>query len=169
MKNNKIDTQTSQPLGVDKALLKEVVATNKAVNENASRLVTAIDLLVKEMASVRKAVSMYEVQGAILKDKIQESEKVLEKLRSELDQITYSKGFYAGRKYIVTTAENIMMKHFGCRSREELSTSDKMPAFWIATLVMCLDDPPLVLDITELQPDEGNKHERKTDRSRSPT
>lgn len=123
----------------------EEVATNKTVNENIGKLNSGIDLLVKEMSLTRKAVnSMYEAQEQILKVKMQEAGKLIAQLHSELDQITYSKGFYDGRNYLVTTAENMMVKNLGFKSREELSISGKMPVFWVATLVTCLTDPPSV-------------------------
>jgi len=61
------------------------------------------------------------------------------------DQVSYSQGFYAGRKYIVSTAEGILCKSNHFETREELATSGKLPAFWTSTLVLCLDDPPGVL------------------------
>ena len=85
--------------------------------------------------------------------KIAELASAVERLEDQLhkvhDQVSYSQGFYAGRKYIVSTAEEILCKSNHCKTREELATSGKLPAFWVATLVLCLDDPPGVLSLSE--------------------
>lgn len=82
---------------------------------------------------------------AIIKEKIKEVDKLLDRLNAQVEDIIYSKGFYAGCRYVVGTAEDIMVKNFGLKSRAELATSDELPSFWIGTLIACLDDPPGVI------------------------
>jgi len=82
--------------------------------------------------------------------------KVEEGWRQFMDQVSYSKGFYDGRLYIVSQAERILCEQTGCKTREELMSTGKLPSFWIATLVVCLDDPPNVLNLVVKE-----KHERQ--------
>lgn len=76
--------------------------------------------------------------------------------RQFMDQVSYSNGFHDGRRYIVSQAERILCEQTGCKTREELMTTGKLPNFWISTLVLCLDDPPNVLPLTK-----KGEHERQ--------
>ena len=61
-------------------------------------------------------------------------------------QLYYSRGFYDGRRYIVSEAEAIM-------SQNNVSK----PAWWIAILVKCLIDPHNVYMLPKKQePDESD-------------
>jgi len=82
--------------------------------------------------------------------------KVEEGWRQFMDQVSYSKGFYDGRLYIVSQAERILCEQTGCKTREELMSTGNLPNFWISTLVLCLDDPPNVLP-----PTKKEAHERQ--------
>ena len=73
---------------------------------------------------------------------------VEERIDGVIETLSYSKGFYDGRKYIVSTAESILCKQTGCKTRDELATSGKIPSFWTSTLILCLNDPPYVMDLT---------------------
>lgn len=75
--------------------------------------------------------------------------KVEEGWRQFMDRVSYSNGFHDGRRYIVSQAERILCEQTGCKTREELMLTGKLPNFWISTLVLCLDDPPNVLPLTK--------------------
>ena len=93
-------------------------------------------------------------------DRIAQLARAVERLEVKLeemhDQAIYSQGFYDGRKYVVSQAEEILCKLNKCKTREELSESGKLPAFWLATLMLCLDDPPGVycLSKKKVEPEE---------------
>lgn len=80
--------------------------------------------------------------------------KVEEGWRQFMDQVSYSNGFHDGRRYIVSQAERILCEQTGCKTREELMLKEKLPNFWISTLVLCLDDPPNVLPLTKNREDK---------------
>ena len=90
---------------------------------------------------------------------LEQSYKDLEAGLSE--QLHYSRGFYDGRQYIVRTAEKILSNNIGCQNRQELVESGKLPAFWIATLVECLTNPPNVYNFPREQQKEIDNEERE--------
>ena len=56
----------------------------------------------------------------------------VDELETDLNsQLYYSRGFYDGRRYIVSVAEEIMD-----------TESIPRPAWWLGTLLKCLIDPP---------------------------
>lgn len=85
----------------------------------------------------------------LLAAKVQEASGLIDRVRGELDNLVYSEGFYDGRKHIVSKAEEILVKQLGLTPREELAGSGKIPEFWIATLVLCLADPPNVRNLVK--------------------
>lgn len=80
------------------------------------------------------------------------------------DKLSYSKGFYDGRRYIVTEAEKILCRETGCKTRGQLIKTGKIPTFWKSTLTLCLQDMPNVLNLTKLEEDVLNKKIQPTRR-----
>ena len=145
----------------DSILLKELVTAAKAPKENIVKLTGAVDSMVEQVSLTRKSISsIYEAQMKILNRMLAELDKGLMKLTGEIDGVTYSRGFYDGRQYFVTTFENIMAEYLGFACREELAKSGKMPAVWVVALAKCLKDTQMVLDISKLAQEEEVKKER---------
>ena len=62
---------------------------------------------------------------------------IVEMKKAYVDNMSYSKGFWDGRKYTATIAEEILVKN-----------KQVHPAFWVSTLARALTDPEPVIDLT---------------------
>ena len=112
-------------------------------NATIVKIRESIKIISENLHSVEES---HKTKTRKLEDRVQGVEDRLCRL---IDQVSYSKGFYDGRKYIVSRAEEILCEQVGCKTREELATSGKLPSFWAATLVLCLNDPANVLDLAK--------------------
>ena len=64
-------------------------------------------------------------------------------VRSTERELLYGNGFRAGIIHIVDVAEGFILEHYQAKDRQELFDNNKMPSFWIATLVHCLHSMPV--------------------------
>jgi len=145
--NDQKEAQETKPQKA-KTPAEEIEVLKAEVNNVASGL----QAVTKEVAKLTESQAVAKkIQGLNLR-----LDKVEEGWRQFMDQVSYSKGFYDGRLYIVSQAERILCEQTGCKTREELMSTGKLPNFWISTLVVCLDDPPNVLNLAVKE-----KHERQ--------
>ena len=136
---------------------KRQVANETAI-QNLNRDVQSIQEKLRQMSvQYDRQLSQMEKQAVAVHSAIDKLQHESANLQNRLnDQWNYSKGFYDGRRYIVSRAEQILCEQTGCRSREELAASGKIPPFWTSTLVLCLDDPPRVLNLAKKEERNGN-------------
>ena len=160
MKNGKVVNHQSAKLPKSNKEAQETKPQKaKTPAEEIEALKAEVNNVASGLQAVTKEVAKLTESQAVAK-KFQELNlrlaKVEEGWRQFMDQVSYSKGFYDGRLYIVSQAERILCEQTGCKTREELMSTGKLPSFWIATLVVCLDDPPNVLNLVVKE-----KHERQ--------
>ena len=114
---------------------------------------TANDTDVKELAKlfnseISAIKKLLNSQLPLINSEIKKLRRELQDLDTQLN-VSYSKGFYDGRKYIVSTAEDILMCQTGCQTREDLAKTGNIPEFWTATLVKCFRDPTGVIPLAK--------------------
>lgn len=112
----------------------------KHPNTKVSDIAKQINAILLEIGKLKKSKEQFLKDISILKEAVNE-------------QVNYAKGFYDGRRYVVSKAETFLLKELGFANREALADAGKLPAWWIITLVECLTDPPIVakvINITEV-------------------
>jgi len=106
---------------------------DKAFKEAVESLGTAI-------TQMNSGIILVKQLGKSALDMNKEAVALLETLRNGIKQVSYAKGFYDGRRYIVRTAEALLEQQYGS-NRDTLIKAGKLPYFWLNTLAKCLKDP----------------------------
>lgn len=120
----------AEEIGALKAEVNKVAAWLQAVAKEAGKL----HELEQDMSALKNEVKK---QLTDLRKQVQT--QIVDRGAREKASL-YGDGFRAGIMHIVNVAEGFILEHYHAKDRQELFDNNKMPSFWIATLVQCLHD-----------------------------